>query len=374
MKASRIAQWVAVFLAAATVAGCASGNPKTAALQGVVEAGLEAKLEVLSNPENLERIEAIADAVMKAEATRKLARELAAGAVLGLSDAAQEEALRAAVSGFVDAFAAALGGEGGEGLDADLDALLRDAASSAALGVLGDPVREQADRFAGDLSRTVAAALTEEIGARLPAILDASFRRVSPRLGETIERDVAPALASALTGELAPALAASLEQSLGPALEALLAERLLPAIDRAASERLPPLLRASTREAMLGFGDALEGELGGQARAFMVALVKESKQDLGSAIGAKSWMLPAAAIGLLATILAGVYFWRRAREQQKTRRARESALFLVTNTINRLPEDLQARIKSSIADAGRKGGDGRTGGAELQLFLDRHNL
>ena len=85
-------------------------------------------------------------------------------------------------------------------------------------------------------------------------------------------------------------------------------------------------------------------------------------------------MLGAAAAGLLASILACVYLWRHAREQGRMRRARESALFLLTNTINHLSDDLRGPIKSAVASAGRKASSERTGGAELRLFLDLYNL
>ncbi len=376
MNAPPIVPLIAASFAFAAVLGCSAlEKPTAAALQEKVEAALEAKLEVLSNEKNLERIEQITDAILKADATRKVARELAAGAVLGLSEASQEEALRVAASGLVDALARALAGEGGEGLDADLSGLVRGAAAAVAEGVLDDSVREDATRFAGDLSQVLAAAVAEEAAARLPAILDASYQRLSPRLGETLEREIAPALAAALTEELAPALAASLEGPLGPALETLLAERLLPAVERAASERLPPLVRDSTREAMLGLGDALEGELGEQARTFVHSLIKGSKAELlPAAARTGAWLLPAAAVALLAAILAGVYFWRRARDHRREARARESALFLLANTVNRLPDELQGRVKAAVAEAGGKAGGERTGGAELRLFLDRHNL
>ena len=375
MKASSIAPPIVLSLTVVAAIGCsASAKTKAAALQKVVEASLEAKLEVLNKEENLERIERIADAVLKAEATRELARKLAEGAVLGLSEAARKEELRVAASGFVDALSAALSDAGGGGLDGDLSALLRDAGAAAAQGVLDDSVRERADPFARDLSRTVAAALLEQTAAELPAILDVSFQRLSPRLGETIGRDVAPALAASITSDLAPALAAGLEQSLGPALEALLENRLLAVLDRAASDRLPPLVRHSTREAMLGLGEALDGELGEQARAFVYSLIDGSKQRLGAKLGTSSWVLGAAAAGLLAAVLACAYFWRHAREHRRLHRARESALFLLTNTINRLPDDLQRPVKSAVAEAGRIRDGERRGGAELQLFLDHYNL
>ena len=375
MKVPSIAPLIAVALTVVAAAGCsASGKPTDSILQKAVEAGLEAKLEILSDEQNLARIERITDAILASDATRDLARTLAEGAVLGLSNAARDEALDAAARGVADAAAAALASDGGGGLDADLAALVEDAAAAAAAGVLDDGVRARADRFAADLSRTVAAALAEETAGRLPAILDASYRQVSPRLGETLSRDLAPALAVALTGELAPALAASLEQTLGPALEALLADRLLPVVQRAASEQLPPLLRDSTREAMLGLGDALDGGLGQQARAFFASLVDDSGQRLGAAVGPKTSVLGAAIAGLLAAILASACFWRRARDHRRRLRARESALFLLANTINRLPADIQTRVKSAVGDAGRKAGEGRTGGAELRSFLDRYNL
>ena len=375
MKVPSIAPWIVLSLVAVSGTGCSAlEKPKTDALEKALAAGLEAKLEVLGKEENLERIERIADAILKADATRKLARELAAGAVLGLSDATREEALSEAVQGLVDALTAALAGEGGAGLDPDLEALVGGVATAAASGVLDDEVRERADLLAGDLSRTVAAALAEETASRLPAILDASFERLSPRLGETIGRDVAPALATALTDELVPALAVGLEQSLGPALERLLAERLLPVLERSASEQLPPLVRAGTREAMLGLGEALEGELGRQTRDFFGSLVDDSAERVEAKIAAKSWLLPATAALLVAAILIGVYFWRRAREQKQLREARESALFLVTGAINRLPEDLQGRVKGAVAAAGARDGGERSGGAALRRFLDRHSL
>ncbi len=375
MKTPPIAPWIAVSLAAAGLIGCSlAGTPKTDAIEDFVEAGLEAQLKVLSKEENLARIERITNELLKAEATRELAREVAKGAVYGLSDAAQEAALAGAAKGFVDALAAALAGEDGAGLSADLDALVRDLAAAAALGVLDDQVRERADLLAGDLSRTVAAALAEETAARLPAILDASFEQLSPRLGESLRRDVAPALASALTDELMPAVAVGLEQSLGPALERLLAERLLPVLERSASAQLPPLVRASTREAMLGLGEALEGDFGVQARAFVDSLLDDSHARLEAKLGGNGWLLPATVALLVAALLAGVYFWRRAHEQRRLREERERALFLVTGAINRLPDDVQGRVKRAVAEAGTKDGGERSGGVELRRFLERHSL
>ena len=374
MKAPPIALLALVPLTVASIVGCAASGKTEKVLEEVVTAGLEAKLTVLSRPENLERIERITETLLQAEVTRTLAREMAESAVLGLSDAAQEEALRDAFSGLVDGLTAALTEAGGEQLKPELASLLSEASSSAVRGLLDHAVREDARSFAEDLSRAVAAALLDEVAAELPAMLDASAARLSPRIAGSLTRDVGPALATTLTVDLLPALSESLEQTLGPALRTVLAEQLIPAIDQAAAERLPPLVRDSTREAMLGLGDALEGELGKQTRAFVFSLAEEAKGHLLPVERKVGTGLLALAVALIAVLLACVYFWKQARERRQLLRARESALFLVTNTINRLPEELQTRIKSAVAESGRKDGGERTGGAELQLFLDRYNL
>lgn len=374
MKAPWITRRVIACLAVVAVAGCAASGKAENVVEGVVEAGLDAKLAVLSRAENLERIERITEALLRTEAVRAAARELAESAVLGVTDAARQEALAGAFAGLVDGLSAALAEAGEEGLKPELDALLRDASGAVARGVLAEDVRAQLEGLSADLSRVVAESLLDQVAAELPGLLDASASRLSPRVASSLRDDLGPALAASLTRDLMPALSAGLEESLGPALASVLEGQLLPAIDRAAAESLPPLVRDSTREAMLGLGEALEGELGEQARAFVFSLVDESKgRVLGDVRGASSWLW-ALAVALVAVSIACAVFWRQARERRRRCRSRESALFLVTGAINRLPDELRSRVKSAVAEAGRKDGGDRTGGTELQLFLDRYNL
>ncbi|MCP3956290.1 MAG: hypothetical protein GY719_00405 [bacterium] len=309
MKARPIV-WIALSLVVTVAVGCTSAGTSEK-VGGVVEAALQAQLDVLSQEENLQRIERITEAVLQAEATRQLARELAEGAVLGLSEASQEEALRQGVAGIVDALAAALStGEEGE-LDPELSVLLSSASTAAARGALAPAVREDLTRLADDLGRAATAAVLAAVAAQLPEILDASAARLSPRVGEAVADELGPALAEVLRDDLAPALAASLEESIGPALEALLAERLLPAVDQAVTERLPPLVRASTREAMLGVGDALDGELGAEIRELIAGLVEDSKGRVKQSVWESPWIALIALVAVLVAIVACVFAWRR---------------------------------------------------------------
>lgn len=238
-------------------------------------------------------------------------------------------------------------------LRAILDGLPLEEATRALAGALLDETRKNlsqeewnqlveqgAVRLVDALSPALAVSLQTEIGPALRAELVAGVRDALALMAQDRQRrqvgQIASTLTAAIVDTLTPRVQASVRALLREELAPLLEERL-----NAAVRGDDPLVRAASRQVMLGLGDALNGELGVAMHAFLAqerGLLMEQADDVS-----RRWerilsiSLGAAGAGLVVAV---------AFLQQKIRQQRQSteALTGVIRAIKRFEDNDEVQV------------------------------